>query len=178
MTHDALTADFVQAMGQHVSSVCVITTSDGNRRFGLTATAVSSVCATPPRLLVCVNKSGLTHEKTVASGHFGVNVLAEDQLKIGQMFAGMMGKDVDRFAFGQWRAGQLNSPLLTGAAACFECRIATTLDQSTHSIFIGDVVEATSGIGVDALLYGARRFRTLRRQVSLSMLDGMETLHF
>jgi flavin reductase (DIM6/NTAB) family NADH-FMN oxidoreductase RutF len=73
--------DFVQAMGQHVASVCVITTQHGAERYGLTATAVSSVCADPPRLLVCVNKSGQTHHKIIASGHFGVNVLGEAQEK-------------------------------------------------------------------------------------------------
>jgi len=39
--------EFVQAMGQHVSSVCVITANCDGERFGLTATAVSSVCANP-----------------------------------------------------------------------------------------------------------------------------------
>lgn len=178
MAEDAAAAGFIQAMGQHVSSVCIITTAHASERFGLTATAVSSVCATPPRLLVCVNKSGLTHEKIVASGHFGVSVLAEEQLVVGQTFAGMMGREVDRFTVGQWQAGALGSPLLQAAAATFECRTATTLDQSTHSIFIGDVVEATTGIGLDALLYGARRFRTLRKLVIAPLRDDMESLHF
>jgi flavin reductase (DIM6/NTAB) family NADH-FMN oxidoreductase RutF len=170
--------DFIQAMGQHVASVCIITTSHGGERFGLTATAVSSVCASPPRLLVCVNKSGLTHEKIVASGHFGVNVLAEEQIKVGQTFAGMMGRDVDRFSAGQWGAGFLGSPLLQDAAATFECKIATAIDQFTHSIFIGDVVASAAGLGLDALVYGARRFRTLRKLVTTPVRDDMESLHF
>jgi flavin reductase (DIM6/NTAB) family NADH-FMN oxidoreductase RutF len=76
------TAEYLSAIAHHVSSVCVITTEVGGQRFGLTATAVSSVCAEPPRLLVCVNKSGLTYEKILAIGHFGVNVLAEGQDKV------------------------------------------------------------------------------------------------
>src|SRR5450631_1475084 len=63
------TAEYLSAIAHHVSSVCVITTEVGGERFGLTATAVSSVCAEPPRLLVCVNKSGLTYEKILAIGH-------------------------------------------------------------------------------------------------------------
>ena len=110
MRQPVSTPDFVQAMGQHVSSVCVITTSREGERFGLTATAVSSVCASPPRLLVCVNKSGLTHEKIVAAGHFGVNVLADGQDKVGQSFAGMLGRDFDRFSVGEWRDGVHGKP--------------------------------------------------------------------
>ncbi len=172
------TSDFVQAMGQHVASVCVITTSHGGERFGLTATAVSSVCADPPRLLVCVNKSGLTHHKIVAAGNFGINVLADDQEKIGQGFAGMLGRDFDRFSVGEWRVGSAGTPLLAGAAASFDCRVAEKLDQFTHTIFIGEVLAVTAGIGQDALVYGARRFRSLRKIMEAPVPENMESLHF
>lgn len=172
------TAEFVAAMGQHVSSVCVITTTHGGERFGLTATAVTSVCAVPPRLLVCVNKSGLTHEKIVASGHFGVNVLAETQEKVGQSFAGMLGRDFDRFSVGLWREGEAGSPLLDGASAVFDCRVAETMDQFTHTIFIGEVTGVSATIGQDPLVYGARRFRNLRKIMTASVPENMEALHF
>jgi flavin reductase (DIM6/NTAB) family NADH-FMN oxidoreductase RutF len=126
------THDFVQAMGQHVASVCVITTRYVDERYGLTATAVSSVCADPPRLLVCVNKSGQTHHKIIASGHFGLNVLGESQEKVGRAFAGMMGRDFDRFSIGDWQVLQTGSPILKGAASAFDCRITETIDQFTQ----------------------------------------------
>ena len=85
------TAQYLSAIAHHVSSVCVITTEVDGERFGLTATAVSSVSAEPPRLLVCVNKSGMTHEKIIAVGRFGVNVLAEGQDKVAIVFAGLHG---------------------------------------------------------------------------------------
>ena len=178
MTQTVSTPDFVQAMGQHVSSVCVITTCWQDERFGLTATAVSSVCASPPRLLVCVNKSGFAYEKIVAEGHFGLNVLSDSQEKVGKSFAGMLGKDFDRFSVGQWRVGLQGSPLLQDAAAAFECVIVEKLEQFSHTILIGEVVEATAGIGRDALVYGARRFRSLRKIMTSSNADEMESLHF
>jgi flavin reductase (DIM6/NTAB) family NADH-FMN oxidoreductase RutF len=172
------TQDFVQAMGQHVASVCVITTRHGDENYGLTATAVSSVCAEPPRLLVCVNKSGLTHHKIIASGHFGVNVLGEEQEKIGKAFAGMLGRDFDRFSIGEWQTQVTGSPLLKGAASTFDCRITDTIDQFTHSIFIGEVVATSAGSGQDALVYAARRFRHMRKVTVAPLEDGMESLHF
>jgi flavin reductase (DIM6/NTAB) family NADH-FMN oxidoreductase RutF len=178
MTEAVPTADFVQAMGQHVASVCVITTTSEGKRFGLTATAVSSVCASPPRLLVCVNKSGFTYEKIVSAGHFGVNVLADTQEKVGKSFAGMLGKDFDRFSLGDWRTGKNGSPLLQDASAVFDCRIVETLDQFSHTIIIGEVTEASAGIGRDALVYGARRFRSLRKIMTATIPDEMESLHF
>jgi flavin reductase (DIM6/NTAB) family NADH-FMN oxidoreductase RutF len=170
--------DFVRAMGQHVASVCVITTQHRAERYGLTATAVSSVCADPPRLLVCVNKSGQTHHKIIASGHFGVNVLGESQEKVGRAFAGMLGRDFDRFSIGDWQILETGSPLLKGASSAFDCRITETIDQFSHSIFVGEVVATTTNIGGEALVYAGRRFRSLRKVTLAPMEEGMESLHF
>ncbi|MCJ9730224.1 flavin reductase family protein [Bradyrhizobium sp. PRIMUS42] len=169
---------FVQAMGQHVSSVCVITTSHDGGDFGLTATAVSSVCASPPRLLVCVNKTGTTQDKIAAAGVFCVNVLTEDQEPIAKGFAGMLGKEFDKFSLGAWSTLATGSPVLKGASASFDCKLVSDLDQFSHSIFIGEVVGVSTYSGKDALLYGARRFRALRKVFSADNSADLEALHF
>lgn len=155
--------DYIDAVAQHVSSVCVITTLIDGQRYGLTATAVSSVSAEPPRLLVCINKSGMTHDKIIAAGHFCVNVLAEHQDVVAMVFAGMGGARDDRFATGEWTTLKTGAPALNGAAAVFDCTLGETSDQSTHSVLFGDVVAASHIKGQDTLLYGVRRFRQMRK---------------
>ena len=169
---------FVQAMGQHVSSVCVITTAHAEQRYGLTATAVSSVCALPPRLLVCVNKGGATQEKIVAARRFCVNVVTEDQEHIAKAFAGMMGKDFDKFSLGIWYGLATGSPALQEACASIDCELVDNFDQHSHSMFVGEVVGVATQPGKDALLYGARRFRTLRKTFSADTTGDLEMLHF
>ena len=154
--------DYIAAMAHHVSSVCVVTTEWDGERFGLTATAVTSVSADPPRLLVCLAKSGLTHEKVRASGVFGVNVLAEGQDPVATAFA-MKMPSAERFQIGRWGRRETGAPILEGAAAAFDCRVAETSDQSTHTVFFGDVVACAHLTGQDTLLYGARRYRQLRK---------------
>ena len=156
-------AEYVAAVAQHVSSVCVITTALGDTRFGLTATAVSSVSAEPPRLLVCINKSGFTHDKIVSAGRFCVNVLTEEQDKVAMVFAGMGDDAGDRFSTGEWTTLKTGAPALVGAAAVFDCTLGETCDQSTHSVLFGDVVATAHLKGRDTLLYGGRRFRQLRK---------------
>lgn len=158
----ATVTEYISAIAQHVSTVCVITTEIDGKRFGLTASAVSSVTAKPPRLLVCVNKSGLTHEKITKAGRFAVNVLAEGQDKIAMVFAGMGDVNGGRFAIGEWKSLKTGSPILVGAAAAFDCLVGETSYQSTHTVFFGDVVACEHTTGQDTLLYGARRFRQLR----------------
>jgi len=156
-------AEYVAAVAQHVSSVCIITTECGGERFGLTATAVSSVSAEPPRLLVCVNKNGTTHDKIAKAGVFCVNVLSEEQDKVAMVFAGIGGSKGGRFAAGEWTTLKTGAPALGGAAAVFDCVVGETIDQSTHTVFFGDVIAITDRKGTDTLLYGARRFRQLRK---------------
>ncbi len=160
--------DYVGAIAQHVSSVTVITTRHEGQRYGLTATAVASVTADPPRLLICVNKSGQTHGMILAAARFCVNVLAEDQDSVAMVFAGMGGRDVDRFATGDWGVLATGAPVLQGASAVFDCRLVQAIDQSSHSILIGEVLATGQRTGADTLLYGARRFRQLRKVFSTS----------
>ena len=168
--------DFVTAMSQHASSVTIITTVESNVRYGLTATAVTSVTATPPRLLICINKSGSTHEKIVSAGIFAVNVLSEDQEKIGEAFSGMFGKDFDRFSLGVWATMATGSPILQNTSSSFDCKLVQTVDQSTHSLFIGEVLATTARQNADPLLYANRRFRQLRKSITAPQGEDMEYL--
>ena len=155
--------DYIAAIAQHVSSVCVITTTLDGERFGLTATAVASVSAEPARLLVCINKSGQSHDKILSAGRFCVNVLTERQDDVAKLFAGMTGKGADRFAAGEWTTLKSGAPVLLDAAASFDCRLASISDQSTHSVLFGNVIATRHRTGEDTLLYGVRRFRQLRK---------------
>lgn len=89
----------------------------------------------------------------------------------------MPGRDSVRFAIGEWTEDARGTPLLQGAAASFDCAVAATLDQFSHSIFIGDVMNASAGIGRNALVCGARRFRTLRKIMPTAVPAEMEALH-
>jgi flavin reductase (DIM6/NTAB) family NADH-FMN oxidoreductase RutF len=167
-------AEFTEAMSRHVAAVCVVATICDGERYGLTATAVSSVSASPPRLLVCISKSSFTHDKIIASGCFAINVLAGDQDPIAKLFAGLAGDKTDAFSLGAWTALNTGAPVLVGAAATFDCLLAETVDQPTHTLFIGDVVGVATRPGQDPLLYGAREFRQLRKV--MSALDADEAL--
>ena len=55
---------FRMGMRQLSAAVTIVTTgTDAQHRAGLTATAVCSVSADPPQLLVCVNRRGEGHTR-------------------------------------------------------------------------------------------------------------------
>lgn len=128
---------FRSIMRRLASSVTVITTAHGDHIHGMTATAVCSVCAVPPTILIVVNRSARSYPLIDGSGSFVVNILAEGQHEIAKRFA---GKLEDQFVGIDYRVGGTSGPILRGAAAHLECKVASQSDVGTHTVFIGEVV--------------------------------------
>jgi len=145
-----------------VSGACTIITS-GHRgdRAGLTATAVCSVSAEPPRMLVCVNRNVRAYEVIVASRRLGVNVLDVQHEGLAKRFAGMVQGVVgsDRFLEGDWADSANGVPVLRDALVSFEGRVIEETISGTHSIFLCEVTDvSTSDSDTTALVYFNRHF--------------------
>lgn len=155
---------FVSAMGAAVASVNVVTTDGAAGRFGLTVSSMASVSASPPMLLVCIDRRSPLLRAITANRAFAVNALGVRQAAVADTFAGRApaGEPYD-FAVASWERGGTGVPLLIGAAARFECLVASTMDAGSHTIVIGDVM-ASDRHGVRALAYTRREYA---RPVSL-----------
>ena len=148
---------FRQGMRRLVGATTIITSllpGEGRGGWvGMTATAVASVSAEPPRLLVCVNRSTYAHRVIARSGVLGVNVLGYDELGAASRFAGGVPPQ-ERFAAGDWQPSPSGLPLLHSALASFECAVAEYVTASTHDIIICDVVDVLiRQPGGDPLIY-------------------------
>ena len=143
--------------------VTIITAADGQARAGLTATAVCSVTATPPRLVVFVNKNVVASDIIHKSGALCVNVMAGDQEHVAKVFAGMVeGVHGDaRFEHGQWRKLATGAPVLEDALTNFDCRVIKVFDESTHHAFLCEVLAMSERNDGAALIYLNGAFRSL-----------------
>lgn len=153
---------FRAAMGRHFASVCLISTCVADEPYGLTATAVSSVSAEPPRLLVCINRSGGTQAAIREAGFFCVNILSEDQKDMAALFAGR-SREARRACFDRpgWHSLITGAPVHSQATAAIDCRVAEAFDRDSHTIFIGNVVAAQEPCTGSPLLYGRQGFHRL-----------------
>lgn len=148
----ALATSFKAAMRRLTSTVTIITASHEGRRHGMTATAVTSLTASPPSLLICVNKSASIHDPIAESGQFCVNLLACDHDHLVPIFGGKLAGE-DRFAAGDWLADETGLPFLASAQASVVCAVAATMSHDTHSIFIGEVGKVALAGAPAPLLY-------------------------
>lgn len=150
-------------MRYFASGVNIITARDGEARAGLTATAVCSVTADPPRMVVFVNKNVLASDIVLRSGALCVNLLAADQEEVARVFAGM-NKDVRgeaRFGYGGWGEAVTGAPVLEGALASFDCRVIRVFDESTHHAFVCEVLATAERGDAGSLIYLNGVFRSL-----------------
>lgn len=148
-----------EAMRHLAAAVTIITTRDHAQPIGLTATAVCSVTAEPPRLVVFVNKRTAASPVIVEHGRLCVNVLAGDQEAVARVFAGMVPEvsGPARFAHGTWDTLASGAPALAGALVNIDCRVVKVYDESTHHAYLCEILATrerpAEGGPCEALIY-------------------------
>lgn len=153
---------FREAMAQLASPVHIVTTRTPEGRFGLTATAFSSVSDAPPTVLVCIERSSRTLASILSSGIFCVNTLPAHEVELAEIFAsrrGLIGEE--RFQGTGWSTLSTGAPVLESALASFDCRLAAVHDIASHRVLIGEVEGLARGDSGGSLIYRRRHFETV-----------------
>lgn len=152
--------DFKTAMRQVAASVAIVTARSGQVRNGLTATAVCSVTASPPTMLVCINRGASAEALIEESGAFAINFLTDEQHQVARLFSTSKLGPEDRFAEGRWLSLQTGSPILDGCVASFDCQVESRIVAGTHHVYLGRILAVTS-LDQEILLYRDGSFRRL-----------------
>jgi flavin reductase (DIM6/NTAB) family NADH-FMN oxidoreductase RutF len=126
---------FRKVMGSFASGVSVVTTVAGGEVRGMTVSAFMSGSLEPALCVISVRKRARMHPLLIEAGHFGVSILARDQEKLSNHFAGVPAGDI---APAYVWAGR--TPMLAGAAAEIAAEIAAQYDCGDHTLFIGRIL--------------------------------------
>ncbi len=156
----ALDQDFRAALRRLAATVSVVTIRAGGSPMGMAVTAVSSVSADPPSILVCVNQSASMHDLLVDASLFCVNILHQDQLDIARVFSDSRLREA-RFSTGPWEHDDEAPPFLSDAQSVLLCERKLTTTFATHTICIGAVREVRVRSDINPLLYVDGRYARL-----------------
>jgi flavin reductase (DIM6/NTAB) family NADH-FMN oxidoreductase RutF len=149
---------FRNALGRFASGVTVITTQYEDRPHGMTANAFVSVSLDPPLVLVSVDNRATLHRILPVTGRYGVSVLAENQEKLSNHFAGRTIEGLHiRFT------ERLGIPVLEGAVACFVVSLIDAHPAGDHTLFIGQV-EHFEAVDDRPLLFYAGKYQQIRAE--------------
>lgn len=152
--HEDLLGAFRNAMRHVAATVYAVTTGHNGDRYGILATAVSSLSFDPPSLLVCVNRRASLHAPLCDADIFCVNVLGLGNRDVAEHF---MNSGADRFAVGEWEESH-GVPVLASAQSSLICRRAHCHEFGTHSIFIGELIAVKHRADAAPLTYYDRQY--------------------
>ena len=150
---------FLDGMSHAACTVNVVTTDGAHGRAGVTVSAMCSVSADPPLLLVCVHYRSRASEIIRDNGVLCVNVLRDDQANIADTFAGRVpAMGGNRFSCADWRRRATGSPVLADALVAFDCRVTRHFRSGSHYIFVADVAHIELETRGSPLIYANRAY--------------------
>lgn len=150
--------EFRAALGMFATGVTIVTarTAEGDL-IGLTANSFNSVSIDPPLVLWSLARAAASLPAFSKGSHYAINILGADQHDLAKRFA---AKGLDRFADVSFVEGAGGAPLLSGAAASFECFNRSRYEEGDHVIFVGEVERCSHRLGASPLLFHGGKFYT------------------
>lgn len=149
-------------MGHFTTGVTVIAARHGPLLAGMTANAIASISVDPPLLMASIARRAETHGAILGSHAFSVSVLADDQEELAECFAQpTTAAKLTRFCDAAWHEAETGSPILEGALAYFDCRLAERHDGGDHTMFLGEIVAAGYRDDAQPLLWYGSEYRRL-----------------
>lgn len=127
---------------------------------GQIANTVFQVTSEPPKIAVCLNKKNTTHEFVKSSKVFGVSVLEkETPLQFIGKFGFKSSREVNKFEGVKFKIGKTGVPLvLDHTVAILEAEVKGECDVGTHTLFIGELVEAEVLSDAEVMTYAHYHF--------------------
>lgn len=136
-----------------VNSVTVVSTTLGAKINALTVAWVSRVSYSPPLLMISIGKTRYSHDMIKESGVFAVNVLSPADIETARHFGLKSGRKTDKFESVRFGTKATGSPVLADCIAWMDCRVVSRHDAGSHTIFIGEVLDAEVKRDEAALVY-------------------------
>jgi len=122
----------------------IVCSRKGDKLNGQVANTVIQVTSEPPTVAVIINKNNLTHEFIKESRVFTASILSHDTpLSFVGRFGFKSGRDTDKLDGINYKMGETKAPVVTdNTLAYLEAKVFQEVEVGTHTIFIGELVEA------------------------------------
>lgn len=154
--------DFFDGMSKVASSVHVVTTDGPAGKGGITVSAMSSVTAEPPTLLICVHRESPSCALIKANQRFCVNLLHEAHGQISDSFGGRTEFDeIETLSNAPWQSSPLGSIQHEEAVAFFDCKVTQYVQVGSHDVIFGAIKHIETRDG-RPLLYAERSYQSLK----------------
>jgi flavin reductase (DIM6/NTAB) family NADH-FMN oxidoreductase RutF len=133
-------------MRQWLTGVSVLTARKGAHMRGMTCNSFNSVSDSPATVLVSIRQGTHTHDMVSASGRYALTILAADDERWANRFAGVEGDEAqNRFEDVPHRLSPGGLAWLDGGLGYIECRVVHTYDVGASTLFVAEIEAAEPG---------------------------------
>ncbi len=133
--------------------VYVTATLDKGRPVGCVTNSVMQVTASPATVAVSVNHDNFTNRCIQENGYFSVSILTtQASPAVIGTFGFSSSKHTDKFENIPYRTVQ-GIPVLQDCCGYIVCRVMDKMESSTHTVFLGEVVDAGGYTGDEPMTY-------------------------
>ena len=133
--------------------VYVVTSRDKDKNVGCIANSIMQVTSNPSVIAVSINHDNYTNKVIKENNKFGVSILKETtDVKIIGTFGYKSSKDTDKFDGINFKEIS-EIPVLENTCGYMVCKVIDTMETSTHTIFLGEVINADDYSEENAMTY-------------------------
>jgi flavin reductase (DIM6/NTAB) family NADH-FMN oxidoreductase RutF len=124
------------------NALALIGSRAGEERNAMTASWITQLSMAPVLVGVGVENRAVTHRLISEGGSFTVNLWDAEDTKVFVKFSKPAQDDGAALNGRAVRAATTGAPIFEEAVAWMDCEVRHTLDLGTHTLFVGEVVDA------------------------------------
>ena len=143
------------ALHQLSYGLYIVTSGQDGKFNGQIANSIMQATSKPATVAICINKENYTHELIKQSGKFVISILSESApMTFIGTFGFKSGRNVDKLQGVKTKIGATKVPIVLDYAISYiEAELIGELDCGTHTLFVGNIVDADLTGSGEAMTY-------------------------
>jgi flavin reductase (DIM6/NTAB) family NADH-FMN oxidoreductase RutF len=150
---DEIERQFRSVMRRVAGGVSIITAGRDDDINGMTVTSLMPLSASPPRLVVGINRQASSFALIERYRQFGISILNADQQQLADRFSNARLDGGQRFEGTVWSPGSSGVPMLGKSLAAVECQVEEIIERHSHAIIVGRLLSMDLSHRLSGLVY-------------------------
>ncbi|WP_334144758.1 flavin reductase family protein [Rhabdothermincola sp.] len=124
------------------NALALVGSRAGDRRNAMTTSWITQLSMEPVLIGIGVDNTAVTHQLISEGGSFTVNLWDAEDTKVFVKFSKPAEDDGATLNGRPVRTATTGAPVFEDAIAWMDCAVRQAIDLGTHTLFIGEVVDA------------------------------------
>jgi flavin reductase (DIM6/NTAB) family NADH-FMN oxidoreductase RutF len=124
------------------NALALVGSRSGDEWNAMTTSWITQLSMEPVLIGIGVDNTAVTHRLITEGGSFTVNLWSAEDTKVFVKFSKPARRDGSTLNGRPVRTATTGAPVFDEALAWLDCEVRHTLDLGTHTLFVGEVVDA------------------------------------